>query len=78
MKALTACAGTAQTGAVQKTMFYGVPTCFELDLFSDYEISVSSDFAFDKRMDTIMGDVDLGGDVVVKGGFVALSIPASA
>ena len=78
MKALTACAGTAQTSAVQKTMFYGVPTCFELDLFSDYEISVSSDFAFDKRMDTILGDVDLGGDVVVKGGFVALSIPASA
>ena len=52
------------------TMYYGAPHNLELDLFSDYEIKVSEDFAFDKLMDTIRGDVELGADVVVKGGFV--------
>ena len=76
---LTALSGTAQTtGTAQKTMFYGVPSCIELDLFSDYEIAVSEDFAFDKLMDTIRGDVELGADVVVKNGFVAVELPAKA
>ena len=52
------------------TMYYGNPQTLELALFSDYEIKVSEDFAFDKLMDTIRGDVELGSDVVVKGGFV--------
>lgn len=72
---LTACAGTAQsTTADVLTMCYGNPMCFELDLFSDYEIRVSEDFAIDKLMDTIVGDVELGGDVVVQDGFVFLKI----
>lgn len=76
---LTACAGTSQSADTDTvTMFYGNPMCFELDLFSDYEIRVSEDFAFDKLMDTIRGDVELGGDVVVKDGFVALTIAKSA
>lgn len=74
---LTALNGTAQvSGSTQKTMFYGVPTCIELDLFSDYEIAISEDFAFDKLMDTIRGDVELGADVVVKNGFVAVELAA--
>ena len=77
-KNLTACAGTAQTAKAQPTMFYGVPRCLKLDLFSDYEIAVSDDFAFDKLLSTIRGDVEMGADVVVPGGFVALTIPASA
>lgn len=52
------------------TMFYGAPHNLELDLFSDYEIKVSEDFAFDKLMDAIRGDVELGAGVVAKGGFV--------
>ena len=75
---LTACAGTAQTSDAQRTMFYGVPAAMELDLFSDYEIAVSADFAFDKLMDAIRGDVELGADVVAQGGFVALTIPATS
>lgn len=78
VKGLTACSGTAQAAASKSdtlTMCYGNPQCFELDLFSDYEIRVSEDFAFDKLMDTIRGDVELGGDVVVKDGFVFLKIP---
>ena len=52
------------------TLYYGNLQALELDLFSDYEIKVSEDFAFDKLMDTIRGDVELGADVVVKGGFI--------
>lgn len=75
---LTAVYGTAQTASAQKTMFYGDPNCLELDLFSDYEIRVSEDFAITSLMDTIVGDVEVGSDVVVKNGFVALTIAASA
>ncbi len=75
---LTACSGTAQSSsAATPTMFYGSPQCLELDLFSDYEVRVSEDFAFDKLMDAIRGDVELGADVVVKNGFVALTIAKS-
>lgn len=49
---------------------YGQLKNFELALFSDYEIKVSEDFAFDKGMLAVRGDVELGGDVTVKGGFV--------
>ena len=75
---LTACSGTAQAAEAQPTMFYGAPAGLELDLFGDYSIKVSEDFAFDKDMDTIRGTVKLGADVVAKGAFVALTIPASA
>ena len=78
---LTACAGTAQpasSGIDLVTMVYGDPQCLELDLFSDYEVKVSEDFAFTSLMDTVRGDVELGAAVVVKNGFVALTIAKSA
>ena len=72
---LTPLSGTAQSSsAAIKTMFYGTPQALKLDLFGDYEIKVSEDFAFDKRMDTIRGAVDMGADIVVKNAFVALTI----
>lgn len=49
---------------------YGQMHNFELALFSDYEINVSEDFAFNKGLLAISGDVELGGDVIVQGGFV--------
>jgi HK97 family phage major capsid protein len=52
------------------TLAYGQMKGFELALFSNYEINVSEDFAFDKGLLAIRGDVELGGDVTVKGGFV--------
>lgn len=52
------------------TLVYGDPHCFELALFSDYEIAVSEDRNIEKLMLTIVGDVELGGDVVVNKGFV--------
>lgn len=74
---LTACSGTSQTAAAQVTMLYGDPMKLELDLFSDYEIRVSEDFAFTSLMDTIRGDVELGADVVAKDAFIALTIAAN-
>ncbi len=64
------------SNVAEGTLFYGNLQALELDLFSDYEIKVSEDFAFDKLMDTIRGDVELGADVVVKGGFVKYTIGA--
>ena len=58
------------------TIVYGQAKCFELALFSDYEINVSEDFAFDKGLLAIRGDVELGGDVVVKNGFVVAKLGA--
>jgi HK97 family phage major capsid protein len=58
------------------TLAYGQARCFELALFSNYEINVSEDFAFDKGLLAIRGDVELGGDVTVKGGFVVATVGA--
>lgn len=57
-------------------LFYGNPQALELDLFSDYEVKVSEDFAFDKLMDTIRGDVELGSGVTVKDGFIKYTVGA--
>lgn len=51
-------------------LLYGKMHCFELGLFGDYEIMVSEDRNIDKLMLTIVGDVDLGGEVVVDQGFI--------
>lgn len=56
------------------TLAYGQAHNFELALFSNYEINVSEDFAINKGLLTIVGDVELGGDVVVKGGFVVATV----
>ena len=74
---LAACVDTAQGSAAIPTMFYGNPQCLELDLFTDYQVKVSEEFAFTSLMDTILGSVSLGADVVAKNGFVSLTIPAS-
>lgn len=55
---------------------YGQAHNFELALFSNYEIKVSEDFAFDKGLLAIRGDVEFGGAVVAKGGFVIASVGA--
>lgn len=60
------------------TLIYGQAKGFELALFSNYEIKVSEDFAFDKGLLAIRGDVELGGDVVVQGGFVVATVGAGA
>ena len=55
------------------SLFYGQPQCAVLGLFSDYEVQVSEDFAFDKNMLTIRGDAELGCVVDHKDGFVCVT-----
>ncbi len=59
-------------------LLYGNMHCFELGLFSDYEISVSVDRAIEKLMLTIVGDVMLGGAVTVNEGFILASGTAAS
>lgn len=59
-------------------LIYGQPKNFELGLFGNYEINVSEDFAIDKLMLTIVGDVELGGAIIKKGGFVVATVGAGA
>lgn len=63
----------ADANADAVAMFYGQPECFELDLFSDYEVKVSEDYQFAENMLTIRGSVDLGGTIIKKDGFVAVT-----
>lgn len=58
------------------TLLYGQPKNIELDLFSNYEIAVSEDFYFDKLMDAIRGDVELGAEVVAQHGIVKITVGA--
>lgn len=60
------------------TLIYGQALKFELDVYSDYEVKVSEDFAFDKGMLTIRGDVELDGAVAFKDGFVIASVGTAA
>lgn len=64
---------TAETGA-GRTMFYGDFNKIHAAMFSDYEVKVSEDFAFDKLMDTIRGDLEMGVDVVAKHGLLTLKV----
>lgn len=57
-------------------LIYGNLNCFELALFSDYEITLSEDRNIEKLMLTVVGDVELGGEVVVNKGFVVTSATA--
>lgn len=59
------------------TMFYGQPMNYECALFSQYEIKVSEDFAFDKGMLSIKGTVMVGGNVVHEKGFVVVKKQAA-
>lgn len=61
----------AEAGA--KTMFYGAPHAAELALFSDYEVKVSEDYKFGEGLLAIRGGVQLGCNVVQKGGFVVVT-----
>lgn len=63
-------------GLAVNELLYGKMHCFELGLFGDYEIAVSEDRNIDKLMLTIVGDVDLGGEVVVNEGFIHASVGA--
>lgn len=52
------------------SMAYGNPMGFELGVFSDYTVIVDESTALKRRMIAILGEVMMGGNVVVYDGFV--------
>lgn len=77
---LTAISGTTQPASGSDAivgMIYGQPRCCALGLFSGYEVLVSEDFAFDKGMLTIRGDVEMDAKVQVLNGFNVVKLPAA-
>ena len=77
---LTAISGTTQPASGEDAivgMIYGQPRCCALGLFSGYEVLVSEDFAFDKGMLTIRGDVEMDAKVQVLNGFNVVTLPAA-
>lgn len=59
----------AGTAADSLCMIYGVPSAYELALFSPYNIKVSTEAAFKKGMIAVRGEVMVGGNVVAANGF---------
>ena len=59
-------------------MAYGNPQNFELGVFSDYTVTVDESAALKRRMIAVLGEVMLGGNVVVYDGFVRVKKKASA
>ena len=55
-------------------LVYGQPAKAKLDLFGNYEVSVSEDFKFDKGLLTIRGNADIGCDVVYNEGFIVATV----
>lgn len=77
---LTPIGGVAQPTSGQPAlvgMIYGQAKCCALGLFSGYEVLVSEDFAFDKGMLTIRGDVEMDAKVQVLNGFNVVTLPAA-
>lgn len=72
------CKPTVQGTTAVKTMIYGQPMKYKMDMFSDYDVAVSEDYQFDKGLLTIRGDAEIGGAVVYKDGFVVVNVPAKA
>ena len=76
-KDLTALTGADSTSAAVQTMVYGNPLNYELGLFGDYSVRVDESVKAVERMLTILGDVMLGGNLIVDKGFVVATKPKS-
>jgi len=78
---LTAIEGTEQaasSGADKLCCVYGDPMNYLLGLFGDYTIRVDESVKSIERMNAILGDAMVGGNVVVKDGFVVAKIVKAA
>ncbi len=75
---LTAINGTAQaasSGADTLGCVFGDPLNYLLGLFGDYTVRVDESVKAVERMNAILGDAVVGGNVVVDKGFVVAKIP---
>lgn len=75
--ALTALSqSTAGSTAIQ-TMAYGDPINYMLGLFGPYSVRIDESYKAGERMNTILGDVFVGGNLVANDGFVIATLPKS-
>ncbi len=75
---VTGLSGLAQGATAKKTMLYGDPTNYELDLFKDIDIRVSEHEKFSAGLLVIRGEALVGGAVTKKNGFVVVTLAANA
>lgn len=74
--ALTKLTGTsASSSAATITMLYGDPKNYLLGLFGGYSIRIDESVKAVERMNAILGDVFVGGNLTAYDGFVAASLP---
>lgn len=66
---------TASSSAAIQTMIYGNPLNYELGLFSDFTVRVDESYKAQERLLTILGDVMIGGNLVVDKGVVVATLP---
>ncbi len=62
---------TAGSGVI--SMVYGDPTNYLLGLFGPYSIRVDESYMAAERMNTILGDAFVGGNIVAPGGFIGVT-----
>ncbi len=77
MSGLTSLSTATKGATAIQTMLYGDPMNFELGLFGDYTIEVSKDYKFAEGLLTIVGEVMLGGNLIVDEGFVVVTLEAT-
>lgn len=75
---LTALSGSTAGASAIQAMVYGDPLNYELGLFGDYSIRVDESVKAVERMVAILGDVFVGGNLVVDKGFVVANLPKAA
>lgn len=62
----------SKAGAGADVMYYGKPLSYEVDIFSDYTITVSEEAALKNRMIAVLGEVMVGGNVTTYNGFLKI------
>ena len=75
--ALTSLSASKARASDIQTMLYGDPMNFELGLFGDYSIRIDESVKAVELMNAILGDVMVGGNLIVKDGFVVATLPKS-
>ncbi len=71
---LTSVTGAVAGASAIQTMLYGNPLAYELGLFGAYTIRVDESYKAAERLLTILGDVMVGGNLVVDKSFVVATI----
>lgn len=65
---------TALSGGAAGAMLYGDPANYELGLFGPYSIRVDESVKSVERMNAILGDVFIGGNLIVNDGFIVATM----